>query len=344
MVITAKDTEHIDDGGFLYHELIDNNGDMNFSSILVDGEDIYDNINLIEKRIQFIIDNFDKKVKKYILMIDYGEAELVKKSSVINKFPGIQEISKVFKKNNLFHKLVYRSNGMNPQIKTDFRFEPITFFLGRNIEMMFDIEPRNFQYHFLSLYRLYKPIREHFHKFLVDSTILNKTLFSYNSEGLKDTKFTFDYSISLENKSVDAKMLMKPGDYFNNTFCSLVYETYWDEDVVFFTEKINKCILAGHPFIIISTPKYIDYLKKIGFKTFNNWWDESYDLELNNDIRKELIEKLILDISKWDLKKCEYVYKQMIPNLVHNQNILKELSNNKVSNTYKLLEIDKSII
>ena len=174
MEITVKDSEPIDDGGIIYHHLIDNNGDMNFSSILIDGEDIYHNINLIQKRIQFIIDNFDKKVNKYILMIDYGEAALSKKSSVINSFPGIQQISEVFKTNKIFHKLVWRSNGLNTQIKTDFQFEPITFFLGRNIEMMFDISTRKFEHIFLSLYRGFKPIREHFHNFLRDNDILKK--------------------------------------------------------------------------------------------------------------------------------------------------------------------------
>lgn len=343
MVITSKNTEYIDDGGIIFHKIIDENGDLNLASILIDGSDIYDNLKYIERNIQFLIDNYNH-VNKFIIMIDYGEAELSKKTSVINSFPGIKIITDTFKKNNIFHKLVYRSNGLNPQVKTDIKFEPITFFLGRDIEYMFDIESRNFQYHFLSLYRGYKPIREHFHKFLVDSNILNKTLFSYNSEGLKDTKHTFDYSISLENESVDAKMLMKPGKYFKNTFCSLVYEAYWDENVVFFTEKINKCILAGQPFIIISTPKYIDYLKKMGFKTFSNWWDESYDSETNNSKRIKKIENLITEISKWDLKKCEEIYKEMIPILKENQELLNNISNNRIENTYHLIKYQQNVI
>jgi len=344
LVITTKDTEYIDDGGIIYHHLIDNNGDINFASICVDGEDIYHNTNLIEARTQFIIDTFNKKVNKYILMIDYGEAELSKKSSVINDFQGINKICEVFKLNNIFHKLVWRSNGLNPQIKTDIKFEPITFFLGRNFEMIFDISPRKFDYTFLSLYRTYKPIREHFHNFLRDTSILEKTLYSYNAEGLKNSHHTNDYSISLDNTSIDAKMLMKPAEYFKNTFCSLVYEAYWHEKVVFFTEKINKCFLAGQPFIVISTPKYLDYLKKLGFKTFSNWWDESYDLEINDNKRKKMIEKLILEISKWDIKKCEEKYSEMIPILKNNQKVLKKISENRVEDTYHLVKYQQSLL
>lgn len=343
MVITARDTEYTDDGGVIYHNIIDNNGDLNFSSICIDGaEDFY--INATEEKIQYIIDSYDKKINKYIVMIDYGEAALSKKSSIINKFPGIQIIYNVFKRNGIFHKLVWRSNGLNPQIKTDIKFEPITFFLGRDIKHMFHIESRKFQHHFLSLYRAYKPIREHFHKFLVDTDIISKTLFSYNSEGLKNTKHTFDYSVSLENKSVDTKMLMKPGDYFKNTFCSLVYEAYWNEKVVFFTEKLNKCILAGQPFIIISTPKYLNYLKKMGFKTFNKWWDESYDLEIDDNKRIKKIENIINEISTWDLEKCKEIYKEMIPILKDNQEILKSISTNRVDDTYHLIKLKQNII
>lgn len=344
VVITEMDTEYIDDGGIIYHEIIDNNNDFNLQSILINGNDIYFDLENIDKNIQYIIDNYKDKVNNFVLMVDYGEAELSKKDSVINYFPGIKEIKDVFKRNKLINKLVWRSNGINPKVKTDIKFQPITFFLSRNIDSMFNIDDRKFDYNFLSLYRAYKPIREHFHNFLRDSDILKKTLYSYNSEGLKNTQHTNDYSISLENKSVDAKMLMKPADYFKNTFCSLVYEAYWDEDIVFFTEKVNKCFLAGHPFIIISTPSYLNYLKKIGFKTFERWWDESYDSINNNDDRRKKIEELIIEISSWTLDKCESIYKEMIPNLKHNQEVLKKLHESRISDTYSLIDYKKNVI
>lgn len=338
MVITVKDNELMDDGGIVNHSIIDTNGDFSFPSILINGNDIYYNPTNIRPKIEYIIEKYKDRVNKFILMVDYGEARLSKRSGVINTFPGIREIISIFKEKKMFNRLVWRSNGINPKIKTKLKFEPISFFLGRDIDSMFDISERTFDYNFLSLYRTYRPIREHFHNFLRDNDILKKTLFSYNSEGLENTKYTNDYSISLENKSVDAKMLMKPGEYFKNTFCSLVYEAYWNENIVFFTEKINKCFLAGQPFIVISTPKYLDYLKKLGFKTFSNWWDESYDLEINDSKRRYHIELLIQEISNWSLKKCESVYKEMIPIIKHNQNILKHISENRVSDTYFLID------
>ena len=338
MEITVKDSEQIDDGGIIHHSIVDTNGDFSFPGTLIDGVDIYSDYTNMRPTIEYIIENYKDRVNKFILMIDYGEAELSKKTSVINTFPGIGEIVSIFKEKKMLDRLVWRSNGINPKIKTKLKFEPITFFLGRDIDSMFDVGERKFDYNFLSLYRNYKPIREHFHNFLRDTDILKKTLFSYNAEGLENSQYTNDYSVSIENKSVDAVMIMTPGEYFKNTFCSLVYEAYWNENIVFFTEKINKCILAGQPFIIISCPKYLFFLKKLGFKTFDKWWDESYDMIRSNSKRRYEIELLIREISNWSLKKCESVYKEMIPIIKHNQNILKHISENRISDTYFLID------
>jgi hypothetical protein len=126
---------------------------------------------------------------------------------------------------------------------------------------------------------------------------------------------------------------MKPGGYFKETFCNIVYEAYWFEKTVFFTEKINKCFLAAQPFIVLSCPRYLFYLKKIGFKTFDKWWDESYDLIYDDRDRITEIKKLVLE-----------VYTEMIPILKHNQSILKKIANNRISDTYTKIEYSNSVI
>ena len=61
--------------------------------------------------------------------------------------------------------------------------------------------------------------------------------------------------------------------------------------------KINKCFLTGHPFIVVASPKYLDYLKKLGFKTFNKWWDESYDNIIDENKRKQKIKEIIFQMN-----------------------------------------------
>jgi len=87
---------------------------------------------------------------------------------------------------------------------------------------------------------------------------------------------------------------------YNDTVCSLVSETNDNDYEVFMTEKIWKPIIAKHVFVVHGNYLYLQKLREIGFKTFGNYFDESYDLEKDSD---ERIHKLV-DLCK-DLKaKC----------------------------------------
>lgn len=66
----------------------------------------------------------------------------------------------------------------------------------------------------------------------------------------------------------------------NSCYISIVSETEHfpnRESVIFLTEKIAKPLIAGHPFLVYGAVGFLKYLQDIGFKTFSNWIDESYD-------------------------------------------------------------------
>ena len=348
--IEERGLEILDDIKF-YHNLIDKNNDFYFPSVVV----LYNgnktsifrlNEDEFKKVVKFIIKKYENSIRYFISVIDYGEAFLSvgDENSFKNSHPNLRLLIDIFSNKNLLNRLVWRGQGLNPKFISEIEFQPITKYLGMNIEHCFDISQRKFTHNFLSLYRAYKEYREEFHCFIEQSGVIEKTLYSYNSEFNTTSPWTYDYKVSLESKSVDVKMLLKPGEYFKNTFCSIVYEAFWDEEVVFLTEKINKCFLSGHPFIILSSPKYLSFLKKIGFKTFDRWWDESYDNIEDNRERMVRIKQVVLDISKWSLEKCERVYGEMIPIIKHNQSIVKDMSKNRLNDTYNLIEYKSSVI
>jgi hypothetical protein len=64
---------------------------------------------------------------------------------------------------------------------------------------------------------------------------------------------------------------------FANSYLSVVTETLWTTVDRAFTEKTLKAILYRHPFIVIGSPGLLAYLRDLGFQTFGNWIDESYD-------------------------------------------------------------------
>lgn len=80
-----------------------------------------------------------------------------------------------------------------------------------------------------------------------------------------------------------------------------------------------------HPFFINGNPGTLKHLQSIGFKTFDKWWDESYDSELDFKKRVEMTLKEIKSIcSKTPTEMIEMI-KEMKPTLEYNKNLLKEL-------------------
>jgi len=82
------------------------------------------------------------------------------------------------------------------------------------------------------------------------------------------------------------------------SFVYVVTETcFWDKKK-HLTEKIFKPIVLKQPFILVGCAYNLDYLKEYGFKTFDRWWDESYDNCEDPIERLNLIVKILEDLSK----------------------------------------------
>jgi len=95
-------------------------------------------------------------------------------------------------------------------------------------------------------------------------------------------------------------------DDFHQTFVSLVTESLSDSNVLFLSEKIWKPIYMGHPFIVLGNPGTLKYLKKLGFQTYDRWWDETYDDE--EDLEKR-IDKIIFILKRLSEKNHEDLIK-----------------------------------
>jgi hypothetical protein len=68
-------------------------------------------------------------------------------------------------------------------------------------------------------------------------------------------------------------------DWYDQTCYSIVLETAkeWAAMSLFLTEKTYKPIAFQHPFMLMSAPGALAFLKSQGFETFDNIFDESYD-------------------------------------------------------------------
>jgi hypothetical protein len=82
---------------------------------------------------------------------------------------------------------------------------------------------------------------------------------------------------------------------YNDTYISLVNESSFSSAQI--SEKITKSLLYFHPFIVISGPGYLKRLREMGFQTFSQWWDESYDDEIDDYKRMQKISNLITELN-----------------------------------------------
>ena len=84
---------------------------------------------------------------------------------------------------------------------------------------------------------------------------------------------------------------------YNNTDIEVVLETLFDDQRIHLTEKILRPIALGQPFILAGTAGSLEYLRSYGFKTFDECWNESYDLETDPQYRLVAITDLMKHIA-----------------------------------------------
>jgi hypothetical protein len=91
-------------------------------------------------------------------------------------------------------------------------------------------------------------------------------------------------------------------DQANNSLIHVVTETVYKGNKQHLTEKTFKPIVMQQPFILQSCKGSLEYLRRYGFKTFSEFWDESYD-ECDDDTRTKQIGKLLQDINNMSQKE-----------------------------------------
>jgi len=67
--------------------------------------------------------------------------------------------------------------------------------------------------------------------------------------------------------------------WYKDIFVDVVCEKMITGQTFFPTEKTARCLATKTPFLIMAAPNYIVNLRKLGFRTFQKWWDESYDYQ-----------------------------------------------------------------
>jgi hypothetical protein len=119
--------------------------------------------------------------------------------------------------------------------------------------------------------------------------------------------------------------------WYDSTYFSLVVETTVnDKTDIFITEKSFKPMAFYHPYMIFGQKGILTKLKIMGFETYDNIFDESYDLLVNTDQRATLIMSNIENFKykKYDrltLDKLEYNHQRFFDKDFVTKQIIKEI-------------------
>ena len=100
-------------------------------------------------------------------------------------------------------------------------------------------------------------------------------------------------------------------------FCHVVTETVYTSSKIHLTEKTFKPIVMQQPFMLVAPRGSLGYLKRYGFRTFADIWDESYD-DADDPDRIGLIAKNLSIINSWTESQLSDAQHQIKDVIVHN--------------------------
>jgi len=145
---------------------------------------------------------------------------------------------------------------------------------------------------------------------------------SITHKHLKDifpSKVIFDYKKEKFGDNLD-----RIKKYYNDIFCDIVTESRFAQPTANYSEKTYRPMFYKKPFILCAPPHTLKYIKEQGFKTFSEFWDESYDTIEDHETRLFEIYKVIDFIYDKSLEELRELYKKMEPILEHNRTLLLE--------------------
>ena len=112
-------------------------------------------------------------------------------------------------------------------------------------------------------------------------------------------------------------------------------ETLFYELGNYLSEKTWKPIQHLHPFVFVGRSWNVKVRRSLGFKTFSDFWDESYDTIEDNPTRMDKICEVVSFLLNKSKEEWDELNKKLKPILIHNRNLLLTFQEYNVGNIYK---------
>jgi len=136
--------------------------------------------------------------------------------------------------------------------------------------------------------------------------------------------------VELDTQNTDRKVDFDTLDtikksLFMNSCINLVTETTFVDNELFLSEKILKPILGYQPFIVFGPHGYLKELRKYGFRTFSDFWDETYDSIEDPVNRMKSLISLVKCLNNKSIEELNDIYRSTKEVCIYNRNLFYNL-------------------
>ena len=157
-----------------------------------------------------------------------------------------------------------------------------------------------------------------------------------SDEFLNTLPWEYDASTQDVHQQVKCTLTSEPEKKAHmDSYISFVSETFFsytsndDNDYELdMTAKSTKPIVTLQPFILHAQIGALKYIKSLGFETFDNWWDESYDSITTHDTRYNHLTDIYKKLSLTPHRELALMIKDMHSILKHNLDLYNDIRDN----------------
>jgi hypothetical protein len=117
-----------------------------------------------------------------------------------------------------------------------------------------------------------------------------------------------------------SRSLPSADEYYKESYFSIITEgDFWDDNRQAFTEKALKCFLYKHPFIVVGLKGTLALLRELGFMTFSQLIDESYDNEKDPTKRLAMAMVEVDKLNSYNIHELQNMYNELNDILDYNR-------------------------
>ena len=179
-------------------------------------------------------------------------------------------------------------------------------------------------------------------RFNSDQVNISEKPNAYNSETWNRLlhEFTGVTLEHIENKNIivdvpgyntDNKFDQSIFEFTKSGAVSVVTETVFFYPTPWLTGRTLIPLSCARPFILIAPPHTLEFLRSLGFRTFDRWWDESYDNIEDPKSRMLKIFETVDYIASLSSSNLKNILDQMSSTLNHNKEMIKKIHEKQTS-------------